>query len=30
LPFLSYGGSAIVAFFCAVGIALSGHLRRPR
>jgi rod shape determining protein RodA len=30
LPFLSYGGSAIVAFFCAVGIALSVHLRRQR
>ncbi len=27
LPFLSYGGSATVAFFCAVGIALSVHLR---
>jgi rod shape determining protein RodA len=30
LPFLSYGGSAIVAFFCAVGIALSVHLRHLR
>ena len=28
LPFLSYGGSATVAFFSAVGIALSVHLRR--
>jgi len=30
LPFLSYGGSATLAFFCAVGIALSVHLRRQR
>ena len=30
LPFLSYGGSATIAFFCAVGIALSVHLRRGR
>jgi rod shape determining protein RodA len=28
LPFFSYGGSAIVAFFAAVGISLSVHLRR--
>jgi rod shape determining protein RodA len=28
LPFFSYGGSAIVAFFSAVGIALSVHMRR--
>lgn len=30
LPFLSYGGSATIAFFAAVGIALSVHLRRGR
>ncbi len=30
LPFLSYGGSATVAFFSAVGIALSVRLRAPR
>jgi len=30
LPFLSYGGSATVAFFCAVGIALSVQLRHQR
>jgi rod shape determining protein RodA len=30
LPFLSYGGSATVAFFCAVGIGLSVQLRRAR
>jgi rod shape determining protein RodA len=29
-PFLSYGGSATVAFFCAVGIAHSVQLRRQR
>jgi rod shape determining protein RodA len=28
LPFFSYGGSAIVAFFAAVGISLSVYLRR--
>jgi rod shape determining protein RodA len=28
LPFLSYGGSATVAFFCAIGFALSVQLRR--
>jgi rod shape determining protein RodA len=28
LPFFSYGGSAIVAFFCAVGVSLSVYLRR--
>jgi rod shape determining protein RodA len=28
LPFFSYGGSAIVAFFAAVGITLSVYLRR--
>jgi len=28
LPFFSYGGSAIVAFFAAVGVALSVNLRR--
>lgn len=27
LPFISYGGSATVAFFCVVGIAVSVHLR---
>jgi rod shape determining protein RodA len=30
LPFLSYGGSATIAFFAAVGIALSVHLRHTR
>jgi rod shape determining protein RodA len=30
LPFLSYGGSATIAFFAAVGIGLSVHLRRKR
>jgi rod shape determining protein RodA len=30
LPFLSYGGSATIAFFAAVGIALSVHMRRAR
>ncbi len=30
LPFLSYGGSALVAFFAAVGISLSVQLHRPR
>ena len=30
LPFLSYGGSATIAFFAAVGIALSVHARRGR
>ena len=30
LPFLSYGGSAIVAFFAAVGIALSVQLHSQR
>jgi len=30
LPFLSYGGSATVAFFSAVGIALSVQLRHQR
>jgi len=30
LPFLSYGGSATLAFFAAVGVALSVHLRRGR
>jgi rod shape determining protein RodA len=30
LPFLSYGGSAIVAFFCAVGMGLSVHLHQKR
>jgi rod shape determining protein RodA len=29
-PFLSYGGSATIAFFGGVGIALSVHLRRAR
>jgi rod shape determining protein RodA len=29
-PFLSYGGSATVAFFAAVGVALSVHLRAGR
>jgi rod shape determining protein RodA len=29
-PFLSYGGSATVAFFCAVGIGLSVHVRAQR
>ncbi|MCK4177198.1 rod shape-determining protein RodA [Aciditerrimonas ferrireducens] len=30
LPFLSYGGSAAVAFFAAIGLALSVQLRRAR
>jgi len=30
LPFLSYGGSATIAFFAAVGIAMSVHLHRAR
>jgi rod shape determining protein RodA len=30
LPFLSYGGSATVAFFCAIGFTLSVQLRRQR
>jgi rod shape determining protein RodA len=30
LPFLSYGGSATVAFFAAVGVALSVHFRHQR
>jgi rod shape determining protein RodA len=30
LPFLSYGGSATIAFFAAVGMALSVHLHRGR
>jgi rod shape determining protein RodA len=30
LPFLSYGGSATIAFFAAVGIGLSVHLRHKR
>ena len=30
LPFLSYGGSATVAFFAAVGVALSVQLRHQR
>jgi rod shape determining protein RodA len=30
LPFISYGGSATVAFFAAVGITLSVHLRHQR
>ncbi|MHB8438821.1 MAG: FtsW/RodA/SpoVE family cell cycle protein, partial [Acidimicrobiales bacterium] len=30
LPFLSYGGSAIIAFFAAVGIALSVQVRHQR
>lgn len=30
LPFLSYGGSATVAFFAAVGIVMSVQLHRPR
>jgi len=30
LPFLSYGGSATIVFFAAVGVALSVHLRRQR
>ena len=29
-PFLSYGGSATVAFFAAVGVVLSVQLHRPR
>jgi rod shape determining protein RodA len=29
-PFLSYGGSATVAFFAAVGVAMSVHLRAQR
>ena len=30
LPFLSYGGSATIAFFSAVGMAMSVHMRRAR
>jgi len=30
LPFLSYGGSATVAFFAAVGVVLSVELRHQR
>lgn len=30
LPFLSYGGSATIAFFAAVGLALSVHLHHQR
>jgi len=30
LPFLSYGGSATVAFFCAVGMGVSVHLRQKK
>jgi rod shape determining protein RodA len=30
LPFLSYGGSATVAFFAGVGVVLSVHLRHQR
>jgi len=30
LPFLSYGGSAIVDFFAAIGLVLSVHLRNTR
>jgi rod shape determining protein RodA len=28
LPFMSYGGSAIVASFAAVGLVLNVHMRR--
>jgi len=28
LPFLSYGGSAVIAAFMAVGLALNVHMRR--
>jgi rod shape determining protein RodA len=30
LPFLSYGGSAIVGFFAAVGLVLNVHMRSVR
>ncbi len=29
LPFISYGGTAVVCFFCGVGLALSVYARRP-
>ncbi|MGH9100048.1 MAG: FtsW/RodA/SpoVE family cell cycle protein, partial [Acidimicrobiales bacterium] len=28
LPFISYGGTAVIAFFCGVGLALSVYARR--
>ena len=30
LPFISYGGSALVAFFCAIGLVLNIEMRRSR
>jgi rod shape determining protein RodA len=30
LPFLSYGGSAIIGFFAAVGLVLNVHMRSVR
>ncbi len=30
LPFISYGGSALVAFFCAIGLVLNVEMRRSR
>ena len=29
LPFISYGGTAVIAFFAGVGVALSVYARRP-
>jgi rod shape determining protein RodA len=30
LPFVSYGGSALIAFFCAIGLVLNVEMRRSR
>jgi rod shape determining protein RodA len=30
LPFISYGGSALIAFFCAIGLVLNVEMRRSR
>jgi rod shape determining protein RodA len=30
LPFLSYGGSAMIAFFIAIGLVSSVHIRSVR
>jgi rod shape determining protein RodA len=30
LPFLSYGGSAIIGFFAAIGLVLNVHMRSVR